>query len=241
MEDATRGASGRYLSMARFFATVSALLRLLLSTLQDLIAPPRCAACDTLLRREAVFCGPCAATVTPMHGEGSADYAFAYYEDAIAEAIRRYKFGGRPNLAGPLGELARRALPPGTGPFDVIVPVPLHPARLAERGFNQSALLAKALLKDLPARFEPLALRRSRPTAQQAGLKRKERLSNVQGAIEVRYPKAIAGKRVLLVDDVATTGSTLAACIEVLLEAQARSVHTLVVAQTDTLRQDDRP
>ncbi len=227
--------------MTTFLSHLASLLRLLLSRFRDLVAPPRCAACDALLRREAVFCAPCAATVTPMLGEGSANYAFAYYEDAVAAAIRRFKFDGRAYLAAPLGELARRALPPGSGPFDVIVPVPLHPARLAERGFNQSSLIAKALLKDVPARFEPLALRRSRPTTQQALLKRKERLSNVQGAIVVRRHKAIEGQRVLLVDDVATTGSTLAACTEALLKARARSVHTLVVAQTDALRHDDLP
>jgi ComF family protein len=116
----------------------------------------------------------------------------------------------------------------------VVVPVPLHPTRLAERGYNQAALLAAAAARELPAPLEPRALRRRRPTLQQAHLARARRLENVAGAF-APGPRApsVLGRRVLLVDDVATTGATLAACARALREAGAASVTPVVVARAE--------
>ncbi len=110
------------------------------------------------------------------------------------------------------------------------MPVPLHPLRLAERGYNQAALLARPLARDLGASFEPLALRRTRDTAQQATLARNERLTNVENVFAVRDRSIVEGRRVLLVDDVRTTGATLRECKRVILASGAREVVSTVLA-----------
>jgi ComF family protein len=116
----------------------------------------------------------------------------------------------------------------------MVVPVPLHERRLARRGFNQAALLAAPVARDLRARFAPLALVRSLDTPPQAVLARSSRLRNVEGAFRVRDSRGVAGACVLLVDDVRTTGATLDACARALFEAGAREVHTLVLAAADS-------
>ena len=113
-----------------------------------------------------------------------------------------------------------------------VLPVPLAAERLRERGFNQSALLAKYLA---PGRMNQQILWRLRHTAPQAGLDRTLRLRNLQHSMAVNpsMSQAIRGSRVLLVDDVMTTGSTLKACTEALLEAGAKEVNCLVLARAD--------
>jgi ComF family protein len=114
---------------------------------------------------------------------------------------------------------------------DVVVPVPLHPARLAERGYNQAALLGAAAAAELGVPLLARGLARTRDTPQQARLDRAARRANVAGAFRARA--RLRGKRVVLVDDVATTGSTLAACTRALLDAGAASVTALVVARAE--------
>jgi ComF family protein len=122
----------------------------------------------------------------------------------------------------------------------VVVPVPLHPARLAERGYNQSALLGAAAARELGAPLEARALVRTRPTAQQARLDQASRRENVAGAFAVRAGgAALRGRRVVLVDDVATTGATLEACRAALLEGGAASVTALCVARAEARGGDD--
>jgi ComF family protein len=111
------------------------------------------------------------------------------------------------------------------------VPVPLHPSRLAERGYNQSSLLARRVARHLGAPFAPLALARARDTPKQATLDREARLANVAGAFRVREPTRVYGRAVLLVDDVSTTGATLAACAQALQAAGASAVATAVLAR----------
>ena len=132
---------------------------------------------------------------------------------------------GAPRFLGvPLGHLLRRLLREEGLSAEVVVPVPLHPKRLAERGYNQAALLARAAARELGAPLEARALVRVRDTSQQARLGRTERLTNVERAFVARNPEAVRGRDVLLVDDVETTGATLAACRAALLEAGARHV-----------------
>lgn len=200
------------------------------------LAPPRCAACDAPVARLAVFCAACASTVQPAdHADDGALAAFVY-GGAVAEAITRLKYGARPDLARPLSDLlwsaiARRAarMPRSL----VVAPVPLHPVRLAERGFNQSALLARPVARRLGAPFVPLALARVRDTPRQAALGRDARLGNVAGAFTVRQAHRLRGRAVLLVDDVRTTGATLDACARATLEAGAAWVGTAVLARAD--------
>jgi ComF family protein len=197
----------------------------------SVLAPPRCAACDAPVPRLAVFCAACASTVeTGGRGDGEGAYV---YGGAIAQAIVRMKYESRPDLARPLGDLLWRSLAPRAGSLrDVlVVPVPLHPSRLAERGFNQSSLLARRVARHLGAPFAPLALARARDTPKQATLDREARLANVAGAFRAREAARVCGRAVLLVDDVSTTGATLDACSHALRAAGARAVGTAVLAR----------
>ena len=139
-----------------------------------------------------------------------------------------------PNLGVPLGHLLRRLLREEGLSADVVVPVPLHPKRLAERGYNQAALLARAAARELGAPLAARALVRVRDTSQQARLGRTERLANVERAFVARDPKAVRGRDVLLVDDVETTGATLTACRAALLEAGARRVTMVCLSRAGT-------
>jgi ComF family protein len=201
--------------------------------LASVLAPPRCAACDAPVARLAAFCAPCASTVETAGSEDAAALAAFVYGGAMARAIVRMKYESRPDLARPLGDLLCRGLAPRAASLRgvLVVPVPLHASRLAERGFNQSALLARRVAKYLGAPFAPLALARGRDTPKQANLDRASRLANVAGAFRARQPKRVRDRRVLLVDDVCTTGATLEACSRALLGAGARAVATVVVAR----------
>jgi ComF family protein len=209
--------------------TLALLLRALGALLADLLAPPACAACDARLRRRAVFCSACAHAVAPAGR--SPIIAFAAYGGSVAAALRRLKYADRPDLAGPLGHLARHAARAARVRADLVIPVPLHPARLAERGYNQAALLGAEVARELSVPMAARALARTRHTPQQARLDRAARLHNVTGAFRVRAE--VRGKRILLVDDVCTTGATLAACTEALREAGALEVTSIVVARAE--------
>jgi ComF family protein len=153
------------------------------------------------------------------------------FAGAIAVALRRLKYESRPDLAGPLGRLLCGVIRRGGLGADVVVPVPLHPKRLADRGYNQAALLGRAAARALSVPLAARALVRIRHTPQQAHLGREARLGNVVNAFHVRDPAAVRGLHVLLVDDVVTTGSTLGACTAALLAAGAASVQMLAVAR----------
>ncbi len=183
----------------------------------------------------AAFCGTCASTVqrAPAQGPGGASAAAAFvYGGAVARAIVRLKYEQRPDLARPLGDLLCRALEPRAAALAgvVVVPVPLHPSRLADRGFNQAALLASRVARHLGAPLRALALARVRDTPKQAALDRQARLANLAGAFVARRPGQTVERDILLVDDVRTTGATLDACAHALLAAGARSVSSAAVA-----------
>ena len=165
--------------------------------------------------------------------------AFAVFGGAIAITLRRLKFAARPDLARPLGHLARRAVRDADLRADLVIPVPLHARRLAERGYNQAALIARCVAEELCLPLATRVLARVRSTPQQALLDRADRVRNVHRAFSVRRAAAIQGKRVLLVDDVATTGATLTACAVALREAGAESVTAVVVAQASLEERED--
>ncbi|MDQ7794202.1 MAG: ComF family protein [bacterium] len=166
------------------------------------------------------------------------------YRGLLRRAIRRLKYGRETHLAGSLGDrLAREVVGQqhrpatdgrgyGLGPgsaFQLVVPVPLHPDRLARRGFNQAALLATPVARALGIPCSRRGLDRVRTTPAQAGLTRRRRLANLAGAF-VADPGAVGGRTVLLVDDVLTTGATAAGCAAALLEAGAFRVYVAVLA-----------
>jgi ComF family protein len=113
-----------------------------------------------------------------------------------------------------------------------MIPVPLHPKRLRERGFNQSLLLARNVASSLGTELDFLSLRRIRYTQPQTGLKSDERRKNVSRAFELKDRKCVKGRTVILVDDVATTGNTLNECARVLRRSGCARVFCLVLART---------
>jgi ComF family protein len=158
-------------------------------------------------------------------------YSFGSYEGALRELIHLFKYSGVRPLARVFGKQLKRALPIDER-FDVIVPMPLHWKRRWQRGFNQANLLAAEVARrfNLPVTN---AVRRKRATSAQAGLTNAKRRANVSGAFAIRRGKRFDGLRVLLVDDVLTTGATAAACARVLKRAGAAHVTVLALARTD--------
>ena len=213
--------------------TLSSGLSVAVELLAGFVAPPRCAACDSRVRALAVFCAECASTVDPIEPARPDSCAAFGYGGAIAQAIGRLKYEARPDLARPLGDLLARALYPHAEALRdaVVIPVPLHPYRLAERGYNQSALIARRVARALGTAILPVALIRTRDTPAQAALDRAARGSNVVDAFRVRDPARLRGRAVLLVDDVKTTGATIKACRAALLKVHATSIADAVVAR----------
>lgn len=178
--------------------------------------------------------GRCALCRSGLRGFDAA-YCFGAYEGVLRELIHLYKYGAVKTLARPLGDLLVRALPRGER-FDGITPVPLHWFKFWSRGFNQSALLARALARRSGIPLLP-ALRRTRFTAAQASLSNSSRRRNVAAAFRVRrlggFERKLEGRRILLIDDVLTTGATAAACANVLKRAGAARVALLTIARVD--------
>ena len=149
----------------------------------------------------------------------------------LRELILDLKFHARFERRRVLGTLLMRAHAfhyQGVCP-DVILPVPLHPARLCERGFNQSLEISRRLGRELEVPLQPNAAKRTRKTKAQSGLERKARRKNVHGAFQARS-ELVGDRHVLLVDDVSTTGTTLAECAKALRRAGAARVDALVLA-----------
>lgn len=202
----------------------------------ELVAPRECAACDSTPVNELWLCPACshslvsAETATERIG-GVPLIAPLAYAGAVVDAIHRLKFGNRPDLARPLAMLVVRALrDSGTSPA-CFVPVPLHPRRLAERGYNQSALLARHLARASGASVLPMLLRRTRDTPQQATLSGTERGHNVRGAFEIRSRRRHGERRLIVVDDVVTTGATAVQCIEALRDAGEAPIAVVAIAR----------
>jgi ComF family protein len=170
-----------------------------------------------------VFCPGCANAI-----ERSTDFRAPFvYGGPIAAAITRFKYTPVPELARPLGELLAHEASRFSFDVDAVVPVPLHVSRLFERGFNQAALLAAPVSRALGVPHLARALERTRATDKQAELDRSARLRNVASAFRAR---SRVPARILLVDDVRTTGATQDACAIALREAGCNDVRCLVLA-----------
>ncbi len=200
--------------------------------LLELLAPWRCPACDFALPgpvSPAGLCPACAPLIEPVR-RGLGAYA---YGGPLATAIQRFKFQGRSELGGPLGALlAEAAIERHGGQVDAVVPVPLHPRRLRERGYDQVGLLARPVASALGVPLRRDLLARRRPTKPQAGLGAAQRLLNVRGAFALEHcPRAPFPRRILLLDDVTTTGATLHAAASPLREAGVERVLRLALAQ----------
>ncbi len=174
--------------------------------------------------------GVCAACREGLRGFDCAA-SFGFYEGTLRGLIHLFKYSGMKPLVKPLGALLVRAIPMDQQ-FEAVVPVPLHWRKRWQRGFNQAELLARSVARQ---RRVPLidALRRKRSTAVQATLASAGRRRNVAGAFEMRRRADVAGKQILLIDDVMTTGATASACASVLKRAGAQSVSLVTLARVD--------
>ncbi len=155
-------------------------------------------------------------------------------------AIHELKYRRNWGMARLFAWEAYQALAEARWPVSCLVPVPLHEARQRERGYNQVALWAQELAWRLQLPYRPHGLRRVRPTASQVGLNWQQRWENVRNAFEAR-PQVVEGCRVLLVDDVLTTGATLNEAAKALLQAGAVAVYGLVLARALMSPQEDVP
>jgi ComF family protein len=189
-----------------------------------------CARCRTPFLNRAPLdeAGHCALCRLGLNGFDQV-YSFGAYEGVLRELIHLFKFEGVRTLQRPLGALLAQALPRESS-FDAIVPMPLHWRRRWQRGFNQSELLAREIARRWSVPVCAL-VRRGRATAPQAGLTSAQRRTNVQGAFAVA--RSLKGMRLLLIDDVLTTGATASACARALKQAGAVQVTLLALARRD--------
>ena len=154
------------------------------------------------------------------------------YDDAAKPIVHALKYRDRHEAASLITRLRARAGAELLTEADIVIPVPLHPLRLWRRRFNQAALIAQRLCAERPEAFQPLVLKRIRSTRPQVGLDHEARRKNVRGAFVVaqRDQIKVAGRRIVLVDDVMTTGATASACTLAIQQAGAASVDILTFA-----------
>lgn len=214
----------------------------LYATLLGLLFPPKCVFCKKILRNhENGLCERCSETLprpdprVTQGGVYSVCVASLCYSDKVKKAIHRYKFGGRANYAKTFGAIMADSIEKElAGRYDVITWVPISAARKRTRGFDQAMLLAYTIALELQdvalETLRKIVHNEAQSNLSGAALRRK----NVSGVYEVVDASLVHGKRVLIVDDILTTGSTLSECATALLSAGATEVVCAVLARSDT-------
>lgn len=235
-------------------------LRRLWTGFLDLVLPPRCLACGVTVGAVGTLCPSCWRGITFLGAPRCAccGYPFAFdlgegglcgacaahtppydraraamrYDDASRNLVLALKHGDRLHLAPALAQWMRRAGAELLGDADWLVPVPLHWTRLFARRYNQAAVLAQALARAGAPPVAAECLIRRRRTPSQARKNAAARRRNVAGAFRVRKPGEVRGKRIVLIDDVLTTGATVEECARALKRAGAARVDVLALART---------
>ena len=194
-----------------------------------------CKTCLAPIPSGDVLCGACLLN-PPAYEQLISCVRFA---GPIRKSLHRYKFRGRSDLGVSFGKMMCEQLALNNcTDFDVVIPVPLSKKRLRERGYNQSALLAKEIAKEFSFAYNETALLRKKDTARQSSLAYKYREYNVRGAFALYDPLPIKGKRVLLIDDIFTTGATVRAAVKP-LQKYASSIAVCTVAKTVLLTESE--
>lgn len=185
-----------------------------------------CSRCGRLLDKPTAVCWMCHKRPLPLQQIRTA----VLFSGPLPTLIHQFKYNRMFGLAAPLGDLMVQAWPQWQYPTDIIVAIPLHPTREKERGYNQSELLAQHLRQALGVPHCPQVVSRIRQTQPQVSLNAAERLMNMESAFSAD-PQKVAGKKVLLIDDVCTTGATLSAAATALLTAGAETVSAYCLAR----------
>ena len=206
--------------------------------LMGILFPPRCILCRRVLKKQELdLCWDCRCDAPDYCGRKSklqfldSFCAIWYYRGNVMSSLLRYKFGYARSYAQGYGRLlAVRLLQEYPDGFDVLTWVPISSLRKFSRGYDQSQLIAQAVGRELgmtPVR----ALKKIRNNPRQSGIKgAAQRRANVLGVYQIQHSEAIAGNRILLLDDILTTGATAGECARMLLTAGAKEVHCAVVA-----------
>ncbi|HEY4382902.1 MAG TPA: ComF family protein [Ktedonobacteraceae bacterium] len=199
----------------------------------------RCAHCHAPLTENGQ-CLPCSVHPLRLHGLR----AYAGYQGALRQCIHALKYDGQTRLAQPLGALLAQTYHRYGMQADYLIPLPLHNTRQKQRGYNHATLLTRACAEQLGVLVHEELVIRQRATPSQVGLTPQQRHQNVSGAFSILptvTTRTIFKRRLIIIDDVCTTGATLEACAETLLSAGARSVWGLVLARSDLSTQHNTP
>lgn len=211
---------------------------MMIQWIMNLLFPPKCVLCGRLLEKdETDFCRNCRVD-SPEYHNNKLKFPFLdswvavwYYKGCIRESLHRYKFGGRRHYASVYGRvLAMRLLQEYPEGFDVLTWIPVSPLRKFKRGFDQVELICRAVGRELD--MQPVRLlRKVRHNRPQSGISgQAKRRANVVNVYRAVNPELAAGKRILLLDDIVTTGATAGECARVLLTAGASQVHLGCIA-----------
>ena len=212
------------------FLAVTAIPYVCVDCWQDVqfIEPPWCDICGT--PGVNGLCDECAIS-PPRYGKLR---TIAFYHTSLQQAVQLFKFQKKKVFAQHLSQLINAHIPSDCdiAEYDFVLPIPIHKKRLRERGFNQAVPLADGVAKvaDIPVLTDTLV--RKRYTVAQSSLEREERQQNIIGAFEVRNPDVIRGKRLLIIDDVFTTGATIREAVSELWTADPTEIDVLILART---------
>lgn len=183
---------------------------------------PQCPQCGLL--SNGLVCGSCLNTPP----EFDATHSLFTYDFPLDAMMQRYKYGNMLNLGHIFGKMLSKKV--DLANIDLIIPMPMHPTRLKERGFNQSLEIAKVLSKNCPQKLDFTSAQRQKYTPPQASLPLKERVKNIKGVFKISAD--LNGKRIAIVDDVMTTGASLNELAKTLKQAGAAHLECWVVART---------